>query len=105
VTVRRKSAKHRALAASREKALKAGRLEHWYAERAADKLAAERRGEKLAAEAVPANEREAWDAAYSGPEVGPAGGAWPEDGRHVARMVWRLPYNSGSNRPAPPRNP
>jgi hypothetical protein len=36
----------------------------------------------------------AWRAAYSGPEVGPVGGSWPEDGRHIPRMVWRLPYNS-----------
>jgi hypothetical protein len=39
-------------------------------------------------------EQIAWERAYSGPEVGPAGGSWPDDGRHVPRMVWRLPYNS-----------
>jgi hypothetical protein len=49
-------------------------------------------------------ERLAWEAAYSGPELGPIGGSWPADGRHVPRMVWKLPYNCGSNRPSPPRN-
>jgi hypothetical protein len=40
-------------------------------------------------------EREAWDRAYAGPEVGPLGGTWPEDGRHVPYMRWRLPYSTG----------
>jgi hypothetical protein len=50
-------------------------------------------------------ERAAWDVAYSQPgELGPVGGTWPADGRHVPRMVWRLPLNTGINRPTPPRN-
>jgi hypothetical protein len=44
-------------------------------------------------------ERAAWDNAYSGPEVGPLGGSWPEDGRHIPRMVWRLPLHSHSRKP------
>jgi hypothetical protein len=44
-------------------------------------------------------EREAFDCAYSGPEVGPVGGSWPDDGRHVPCMVWRLPVRSAFNGP------
>jgi hypothetical protein len=51
-------------------------------------------------------ERAAWQAAYANPhnETGPIGGSWPEDGRHVPYMRWKLPYSSGSQRPTPPRN-
>jgi len=38
-------------------------------------------------------EREAWEAAYAGPEVGPQGASWPDDGRHVPRMVWKLAFH------------
>jgi hypothetical protein len=38
-------------------------------------------------------EREAWDRAYAGSEQGPVGGSWPEDGRHIPYMRWRLPYS------------
>jgi hypothetical protein len=44
-------------------------------------------------------EREAWDKAYSGPEVGPVGASWPEDGRHVPRMVWKLALHELSRTP------
>jgi hypothetical protein len=91
-SARRKSTKHRALAASREKALKAGRLEHWYAERAADKLAAERRGEKLAAEAAPPDFTVRTIEATE----------WVE-GERYPRFL--LSTNSGGSRPTPPRNP
>jgi hypothetical protein len=60
-----------------------------------------------AAPAVPPKspERTAWENAYSGPEVGPQGGSWPEDATGYSRfMVWKLPYNSGSSRPTSPRN-
>jgi hypothetical protein len=91
VTARRKSTKHRALAASREKALKAGKLDHWYAERAADKLAAERRGEKLAAEAAPPD--------FTVRTID--GASWPAD--ETGYMKWTLPTHGGG-RPTPPRN-
>jgi hypothetical protein len=91
-----KSDKQRALYRSREEAKANGALAQWYAARDAERTAP----------AVPfkSPERLAWENAYSGPEVGPVGGSWPEDGRHVPRMVWRLPYNTGSQRPTPPRN-
>jgi hypothetical protein len=75
VTARRKFTKHRALAASREKAAKAGKLDHWYAERAADKLAAERREEKLRAETYVADPL-ANDESISTPE----GASWDDRG-------------------------
>jgi hypothetical protein len=85
-SARRKSTKHRALAASREKALKAGKLDHWYAERAADKLAAERRGEKLAAEAAtpPDFDVRTID-----------GASWPADDRGY--MKWTLPTHTAAS--------
>jgi hypothetical protein len=40
-------------------------------------------------------EAAAWRAAYAGPgELGPVGGTWPADGRHIPRVVWRLPTSS-----------
>jgi hypothetical protein len=84
-----KSTKHRALAASREKALKANKLDLWYAERAADKLAAERRGEKLRAETYVADPFADYDAIST-----PEGASWDDRGY----MRWRLPINSGSSR-------
>jgi hypothetical protein len=96
VTARRKSTKHRALAASREKALKAGKLDHWYAERAADKLAAERRGEKLAAEAATPPDFDVCTI---------DGASWPADETGYSKyMKWTLTTHSGSSRPTPPRN-
>lgn len=50
-------------------------------------------------------EAAAWRVAYSGPEVGPVGGSWPEDGRHVPRMVWRLAFNSDRRGLGHLRNP
>jgi transposase len=90
-----KSTKHRALAASREKALKTGRLDQWYAERAADKLAAERRGEKLRAETYVADPFANYEAIST-----PEGASWDDRGY----MRWTLPVSSGSNRPSAPRN-
>jgi hypothetical protein len=93
-----KSQKHRALAASREKALKANKLDLWYAERAADKLAAERRGEKLRAEAVPAITLSPFDNYED--IITPEGASWDDRGY----MRWTLPVSSVSNRPSAPRN-
>jgi hypothetical protein len=43
-------------------------------------------------------EREAFDAAYRGPEVGPVGATWPADPTGYSRyMVWQLPVHT----PAP----
>lgn len=85
------SEKQRGLYRSREAAKANGTLPAWYAAREAERLAA-----LPAAPPVPFRtpEQIAWERAYSGPEVGPAGGSWPDDGRHVPRMVSRLPYNS-----------
>jgi hypothetical protein len=95
MTPSRKSAKHRALAASREKALKANKLDLWYAERAADKLAAERRGEKLAAEAAPPD--------FTVRTID--GASWPADETGYSKyMKWTLTTHSGGSRPTPPRN-
>jgi hypothetical protein len=131
MTPSRKSTKHRALAASREKAAKAaGCLHEWYIARDIAKVASRREfvpspvmagqypgmrqpsemkeedPRTRASKPTPATEREAWDAAYSGPEVGPAGGAWPEDSTGYSRfMVWRLPTASDRRSSGnPPRN-
>jgi hypothetical protein len=59
---------------------------------------------RTAAAPPPAPASSPFDAAYSGPEVGPIGATWPEDGRHVPYMVWQLPYNSGGERSKRPNN-
>jgi hypothetical protein len=98
------SAHQRALYRSREAAKANGTLPAWYAAREAEREAEARAAAPPKAEtakapfaplgAVKSPERTAWDSVYSGPEVGPVGGSWPDDGRHVPRMVWRLPFNS-----------
>ena len=84
------SEKQRALYRSREEAKANGTLPQWYAAREAERLAAQ------PAPPVPyeSPEAAAWRAAYSGPEVGPVGGSWPEDATGYSRfMVWRLPLH------------
>jgi hypothetical protein len=96
MTPSRKSTKHRALAASREKAAKAGKLDEFYAQRAADKLAAERRGEKLAAETYVADPFADYESIST-----PEGASWDDRGY----MRWTLPVSSGSNRPSAAARP
>jgi hypothetical protein len=92
------SEKQRALYRSREAAKANGTLPAWYAAREA---------ERPAPTPVPyeSPERIAWEAAYAGAEVGPQGGSWPDDGRHVPRMVWRLSINSDRRGLGHLRNP
>ena len=113
---RRKSAKHRALSASRKEALEGGWLPEWYAAREAEKRSS------MSAPMAPPPARPA--PLQSAPPARPAppppppnpfdnydsirtpeGASWPADETGYSRyMVWRLPVSSGSNRPTPPRN-
>ena len=103
----RKSLKHRQLSAAHRAAKEAGNLDDFYAQRDAARgvvtppAAQPPPPSPQGAPATPfkSPERTAWDSAYSGPEVGPVGASWPEDGRHVPYMVWRLPVRSAFNGP------
>jgi hypothetical protein len=104
-----KSPAQRALYREREAAKAAGKLPEWYAARnerysVTFTKATPPPAPTPSRAAATDPEREAWTAAYAVGEIGPVGGSWPEDGRHVPYMVWRLPYNSGPSRPTPPRN-
>jgi hypothetical protein len=88
----------------RQRAYVAGTLHEWHAEREATPPAPPPPAPAPATPFAPPgavrsiqgqrpNEREAWERAYSGAEVGPQGASWPDDGRHIPRMVWKLSFH------------
>jgi hypothetical protein len=106
--VSRKSAKHRALSRAHREAKEAGTLDEFYAQREVSRAPPNRTHvcpmtSKPSTPAPPQSppapqkspEREAWERAYAATpgELGPVGGTWPEDGRHIPRMVWRLGFH------------
>jgi hypothetical protein len=100
----RKSIKHRQLSAAHRAAKEAGKLDEFYAQRDAERLAAERgvRTQPPPPAAAPPPRRDAptppanpFDAAYSGRPITPEGASWPTDETGYSRyMVWRLPIST-----------
>jgi hypothetical protein len=86
VTHSRKSIKHRALSAAHRAAKEANQLAEFYAMRDAQ------RGVVPASAALPPAPQSPFDN-YDSIRT-PEGASWPEDGRHVPYMRWRLPFNS-----------
>jgi hypothetical protein len=101
-----KSAKHRALARSRQEAIKAGNLPEWYEARRREAAEAASFCELTEIPAVretaptPYTPSPAFARAYAA-SITHEGASWSEDSRY---MRWTLPVSSGSNRPTPPRN-